>query len=80
MALSGKLVRQTTIKSDGDGFHEIFRDRPHHISDMSPEHIQGVDLHEEWGTVGSVICWNFIHSTTIIFQHVLRVNFLFCEI
>uniref|UniRef100_A0A5B6Z9M4 Bet v I/Major latex protein domain-containing protein n=1 Tax=Davidia involucrata TaxID=16924 RepID=A0A5B6Z9M4_DAVIN len=63
MGLTGKIVSQTEIKSDGDVFHEIFRSRPHHISDMSPDNIQGVDLHEgDWGTVGSVICWNYTHD------------------
>ncbi|KAK3023806.1 hypothetical protein RJ639_043472 [Escallonia herrerae] len=63
MGLNGKMVSQASIKSDGDVFHEIFRYRPHHISDMSPGNIQGVDLHEgEWGTVGSVIFWNYVHD------------------
>ncbi|KAD2393561.1 hypothetical protein E3N88_40538 [Mikania micrantha] len=30
---------------------------------MSPGNIKGVDLHEgEWGTVGSVIVWNYFHD------------------
>ncbi|KAG5611247.1 hypothetical protein H5410_022528 [Solanum commersonii] len=30
---------------------------------MSPSYIQNVDIHEgEWGTVGSVIFWNFTHD------------------
>ncbi|KAI3466977.1 hypothetical protein Pfo_023640 [Paulownia fortunei] len=63
MGLTGKLVSQTDIKSDGDVFHEIFRDRPHHISGMSPGNIQNCDLHHgEWGTVGSVIYWNYTHD------------------
>ncbi|CAL5338928.1 unnamed protein product [Camellia sinensis] len=60
MGLTGKLVRQVEIKSDGDVFHELFRDKPHHISTMSPANIHGVDLHEgDWGHVGSVISWNY---------------------
>ncbi|XP_057482426.1 kirola-like [Actinidia eriantha] len=60
MDLSGKMVRQVEILSDGDVFHEIFRYRPHHISEMSPENVQSVNLHEgDWGTVGSVISWNY---------------------
>ncbi|KAM7484661.1 hypothetical protein LguiA_000670 [Lonicera macranthoides] len=61
--LSGHMVDKIEIKSDGDVFHEIFRYRPHHISNMSPGKIKGVDLHEgEWGTVGSVICWKYVHD------------------
>ncbi|GER37345.1 polyketide cyclase/dehydrase and lipid transportsuperfamily protein [Striga asiatica] len=63
MGLKGKLISQIDIKSDGDVFHEIFRERPHHISDMSPAHIQKCDLHEgDWGKVGSVIFWNYTHD------------------
>ncbi|KAK9063684.1 hypothetical protein SSX86_017555 [Deinandra increscens subsp. villosa] len=63
MALIGTLVKQVTIKSDGDVFHEIFRQRPHQVSDMSPDNIQGVGLDDgEWGTVGSVIVLNFFHE------------------
>ncbi|KAL7260302.1 hypothetical protein ACSBR1_006050 [Camellia fascicularis] len=54
MGLTGKLVRQVEIKSDGDVFHELFRDKPHHISTMSPGNIHGVDLHEgDYGQIKS---------------------------
>ena len=67
MSLTGKMVRQVAVKSNGDVFHEIFRHRPHHISNMSPGNIQGCDLHEgNWGTVGSVICWNYTHGTKFL--------------
>lgn len=63
MSLEGKLVSEINIKCDGDVFHEIFRHRPHHISTMSSDKVQNVDIHEgEWGTVGSVIFWNFTHG------------------
>ena len=67
MDLSGKIVRQVEIVSDGDVFHEIFRYRPHDISEMSPGNVQGVDLHEgEWGTVGSIIFWNYTHGNVCV--------------
>ncbi|KAK6146775.1 hypothetical protein DH2020_020644 [Rehmannia glutinosa] len=60
MGLSGKLVSQISIKSDGNVFHELFRYKPHHISDICPEKVQRVDLLSgQWGTVGSVVCWYF---------------------
>ena len=72
MDLSGKMVKQVEILSDGDVFHELFRYKPHHISEMSPGNIQGVNLHEgDWGTVGSVISWNYTHGMPSIFYHVL---------
>ncbi|KAG5608386.1 hypothetical protein H5410_019667 [Solanum commersonii] len=62
MSLEGKLVSEINIKCDGDVFHEIFRQRPYHISSMCDK-VQNVNIHEgEWGTVGSIISWNFIHD------------------
>ncbi|KAL6529171.1 hypothetical protein OROGR_014794 [Orobanche gracilis] len=62
-SLTGKLVSQINIKSDGDVFHEIFRERPHYISDMSPTHTQKCDLHDgDWGKLGSIIFWNYTHD------------------
>lgn len=61
---SGKLVDQISIKSDGDVFHELFREKPHQISGICPDKIQTCDLHEgEWGKVGSIIVWNYFHGT-----------------
>ncbi|KAL0296595.1 UNVERIFIED_CONTAM: Kirola [Sesamum radiatum] len=55
-----KLTAQIEIKSDGDLFHQVFRHTPHHVSGMSPDLVQGCDLHEgDWGTVGSIICWSY---------------------
>lgn len=83
MSLSGKLVSQVDIKSDGDVFHEIFRERPHHISDMSPDHIQNCDLHEgQWGTVGSIIYWNYTHGNYLYYFYFDLIeldNFDFCS-
>ncbi|KAH0681799.1 hypothetical protein KY289_019551 [Solanum tuberosum] len=62
MSLEGKLVSEINIKCDGDVFHEIFRQRPYHISSMCDK-VQNVNIHEgEWGSVGSIISWNFIHD------------------
>ncbi|KAK3004197.1 hypothetical protein RJ639_018603, partial [Escallonia herrerae] len=59
----GKIVSQTEIKSDGDVFHELWRSRLHHITNISPDKIQGCELHEgDWGTVGSVIFWKYFHT------------------
>ncbi|MCE0481354.1 hypothetical protein HAX54_039036 [Datura stramonium] len=63
MSLKGKLVGQINIKCDGDVFHEVYRGRPHHLSSMSLDKVQSVDIHEgEWGTVGSINFWNFFHD------------------
>ncbi|KAK1380788.1 Kirola like [Heracleum sosnowskyi] len=55
MGLIGKLICQTSIKTDGDVFHEIFSSRLHHVQTMSPENVHSCDLHEgEFGKVGSI--------------------------
>ncbi|GAB2226668.1 hypothetical protein Droror1_Dr00022487 [Drosera rotundifolia] len=42
-------------------FHDMFSTKPHHISNVSPQHIQGCDLHEgEFGVPGSVVSWNYV--------------------
>ncbi|KAK3024603.1 hypothetical protein RJ639_044508 [Escallonia herrerae] len=59
----GKIVSQTEIKSDGDVFHKLWGSMPHHIPNIIPDKVQGCDLHEgEWGTIGSVIFWNYVHD------------------
>ncbi|PON94454.1 Major latex protein domain containing protein [Trema orientale] len=61
--LYGKLETDVEIKASANKFHDIFKHRPHHISNVSTDKIQGCDIHEgEWGTVGSVIYWNYFHD------------------
>ncbi|KAH7516326.1 MLP-like protein 43 [Ziziphus jujuba] len=62
-SLVGKLETDVEIKAPASKFHEIFRHKPHHISNVSSDFIQGCELHEgEWGTVGSVIYWKYFHD------------------
>lgn len=59
----GKVETDVEIKAPATKFHEVLAHRPHHISNVSPNNIQGCDLHEgEWGTVGSVVYWNYFHG------------------
>ncbi|KAH6816066.1 hypothetical protein C2S53_011795 [Perilla frutescens var. hirtella] len=63
MGLHGKLVAAIEFKAGGDVFHELFRNKPHHISTATPEKIKGCDLVEgEFGKVGSIICWTYTHD------------------
>ncbi|KAI5353302.1 hypothetical protein L3X38_006195 [Prunus dulcis] len=59
----GKAEIDVEIKAPATKFHEMLTHRPHHISNVSSNNIQGCDLHEgEWGTVGSVVYWNYFHD------------------
>lgn len=63
MTLNGTLVKETTIKSDGDAFLELFCYKPYEISDMCPPSIQSCDILDgKWGSLGSVIIWKYSHS------------------
>ncbi|XP_038719932.1 MLP-like protein 34 [Tripterygium wilfordii] len=63
MSVHGKMEAELEVKVSAAQFHEVFSFRPHHISNMTPDHIQGVDLHEgEWGKQGKVISWNYVHD------------------
>ena len=78
MSLICQLETDIEIKAPADKFHEVFSCRPHHMSNVSPEKIQGVELHEgEWGKVGSIISWNYMHGKpTIIYFVIFCFSFL----
>ncbi|CAN1286880.1 MLP-like protein 43 [Linum perenne] len=60
--LHGKLEAYVGVRVAADLFHDIFSSRPHHISQMAPDKINGCELHEgEWGKPGSVISWTYFH-------------------
>ncbi|XP_048318786.2 MLP-like protein 43 [Ziziphus jujuba] len=62
-SLVGKLETDVEIKAPASKFHEIFKHKPHHISNVSSDFIQGCELHEgEWGAVGSVVYWKYFHD------------------
>ena len=61
--LWGKVEADFEIKASQSQFHDMVKHKPHHISNVSSDKIQGVDLHEgEWGTVGAVVFWNYFHG------------------
>ncbi|GMY18280.1 MLP-like protein 28 [Fagus crenata] len=61
MSLFGKVETDVEIKASAEKFHEVFSCRPHHISNVCPEKVQGVALHEgDWGKEGAVVCWDYV--------------------
>ncbi|KAF7827656.1 MLP-like protein 34 [Senna tora] len=58
-----RLETDVHIKASAEQFHDVFCSRTHHIANVCPEKIQGVEIHEgEWGTEGSIIFWNYVHD------------------
>ncbi|KAJ0095224.1 hypothetical protein Patl1_15440 [Pistacia atlantica] len=44
--MSSAAETDVEIKAPAKKFHDVFSCRPHHISNVCPKKIQGVDLHE----------------------------------
>ncbi|KAG7586608.1 Bet v I/Major latex protein [Arabidopsis thaliana x Arabidopsis arenosa] len=62
-SLVGKLETDVEIKVSAGKFHNMFVEKPHHVSKATPGHIQNCELHEgEWGKVGTVVIWNYVHD------------------
>ncbi|CAK9324048.1 unnamed protein product [Citrullus colocynthis] len=60
MSLAGKVEAQVEMKAPASKLHEMIVKRPHHISNVSGDKIQGCQLHEgDWGKAGSIISWNY---------------------
>ncbi|XP_038892969.1 MLP-like protein 31 [Benincasa hispida] len=63
MSLAGKVEAHVEMKAPASKLHEIITKRPHHISNVSGDKIQGCRLHQgDWGQVGSIIYWNYFHD------------------
>ncbi|KAG6582122.1 MLP-like protein 43, partial [Cucurbita argyrosperma subsp. sororia] len=63
MALYGKLEIDVEIRASAKKFHEIIYQKPHHISKVSSDKIQGCELHEdEWGKLDTILYWHYVHD------------------
>lgn len=63
MSLCGKLHADVEMKAPAKMVHKMFHKTPHHVSNACGDKMQDCQLHEgDWGQVGSVICWNYIHG------------------
>lgn len=70
MSLKSVLCAKIEMKANKDVFHDVFTNKPHHVSTMCPLHIQGCELLEGvFGTVGSKICWTYILGKPNIFKN-----------
>ena len=70
-SLCGKLETDVEIKASPKKFHDMFKHKPHHINKASSDKIHGCELHEgEWGTVGSIIYWNYFHGIIVTYIYI----------
>ena len=58
-----KLEAEVEINSPASKLHQTFHARPYHMCNASPNKLQSCKLLEgEWGKIGSVLLWNFVHG------------------
>lgn len=68
-ALTGKLEIDVEIKASPKQFHGLISEKPHRVHQTCNDKIQGCELHEgDWGTVGSVIAWKYVHGKLVTLQ------------
>ncbi|KAF8040163.1 hypothetical protein BT93_B2403 [Corymbia citriodora subsp. variegata] len=59
MGLEGKVEEEFQINSPADKFYKRLSYEVHHLSNASPDKIQGAEIHEgDWVPPGSVKQWN----------------------
>lgn len=69
MGIAGKLSAQIRVKCGGDVFHQLYKHKPHEVSKICSNLVQGCDLHQgSWGEVGAVICWNYMIGKSEIYM------------
>ncbi|CAA7059388.1 unnamed protein product [Microthlaspi erraticum] len=62
-SLLGQLEVEVEIKAPAAKFYHMYAGRPHQVAKATPRNVQACDLHDgEWGTVGSIIFWNYVHD------------------
>ncbi|KAL1218291.1 MLP-like protein 28 [Cardamine amara subsp. amara] len=63
LSLAGQVEVEVEIKAPAEKFYEMYTGKAQHCVEATPSNVQACDLHEgEWGTVGSVIVWNYFHD------------------
>ncbi|CAI0474440.1 unnamed protein product [Linum tenue] len=61
--LRGKLEACFGIRLAATQHHEIFSNRPHHVSNMAPTKIKNCALHGgDFGQKGALLNWDYIHD------------------
>jgi len=78
-----KIEMDVPIKATPQQFYEVLCDKTHHISNVCPDIVKGIELHEgDWGTEGCIISWNYVfgkwHSNSTFIYNILasKLNFV----
>ncbi|AET01440.1 putative START-like domain-containing protein [Medicago truncatula] len=58
-----KIEMDVPIKATPQQFYEVLCNKTHHISNVCPDIVKGIELHEgDWGTEGCIISWNYVFA------------------
>ena len=61
MSLVGKIETDVHLNASADQFYEFFRNKPHHVENITPGKVKGVFKHRgDFGKVGSIIAWHYV--------------------
>jgi len=65
-----KLETNVHLAVPAEQLFDVFCNKTHNTAKIFSTKIQSIDLLQgEWGTEGSIICWNFLHGmTTMTFK------------
>ncbi|KAL3501890.1 hypothetical protein ACH5RR_036339 [Cinchona calisaya] len=74
--LSGKLVAEIELKSDGDEYFHSFGGKAHQLPDLVNHQINSIDVHEgDWKTEGSLKLWTYVIDGKVeVFQERLKID------
>ncbi|KAG7552157.1 Bet v I/Major latex protein [Arabidopsis thaliana x Arabidopsis arenosa] len=62
-SLWGEVEVEVDIKAPAAKFYHVYAGRPDHVAKATSSKVQACDLLEgEWGTVGSIVNWNYVYA------------------
>ena len=80
MSHVGKVEIDVHLNASAEQFHQIFSRKPHHIANITPGKMKGVTKHQgDFGKVGSITEWHYVHGKFNSFILVLKSNSLKVE-
>ena len=75
-SLVGKLEADVEIKASAGKFHDMFAGRQGKWLKATPGKIKTCELLEgDWGKLGSVVIWNYVHGKLYVHYIFLTIEF-----
>ncbi|KAK6252275.1 hypothetical protein QUC31_013995 [Theobroma cacao] len=72
-SLIGKVVADVEIRASAEKFYGVFCNTPSQLSSICPDVIQACHLLDgEWGRLGSITHWSYVHGPQTLLQQGIR--------